>query len=67
MGYAQMTQQEGMAVLAEGHAKNAEVNAVAWANGPNGPTLSSVATTRRFRTWWADREVRDGMSQAAYE
>ena len=59
--------QQGMAVLAEGHAKNTEVNAVAWANGPNGPTLSSVGDDTNIRTWYADRALRDGIAQASSE
>lgn len=66
-GFAYRSQQQGMAVLAEGHAKNTEVNAVAWANGPNGPTLSSVGDDTNIRTWFADREARDSISRAAEE
>lgn len=58
---------EGMAVLTEGHAKNTEVNAVAWANGPDGPTLSSVGDDTNIRTWFADREAREGLSRVAEE
>ncbi|EST07690.2 WD40 repeat [Kalmanozyma brasiliensis GHG001] len=67
MGFAKRSQQPGMAILAEGHAKNAEVNAVAWANGPNGPTLSSCGDDAMIRTWHADRVARDGITQAAQE
>ncbi|SPO21925.1 uncharacterized protein UTRI_01912_B [Ustilago trichophora] len=66
-GFAHRSQQQGMAVLTEGHAKNTEVNAVAWANGPNGPTLSSVGDDTKIRTWFADRGMRGGITQAACE
>ncbi|SNX83149.1 uncharacterized protein MEPE_01855 [Melanopsichium pennsylvanicum] len=66
-GFAYRSQREGMAVLTQGHAKNTEVNAVAWANGPNGPTLSSVGDDTSIRTWYADRVYREHISKAAKE
>ncbi|KAJ9478186.1 WD_REPEATS_REGION domain-containing protein [Pseudozyma hubeiensis] len=67
VGFAASSQQRGIAILTEGHTKNTEVNAVAWANGPHGPTLSSVGDDTKIRTWFADRTTRDGIVQAADE
>lgn len=67
VGFAVRSQQRGMAALTEGHSKNTEVNAVAWANGPNGPTLSSVGDDTKIRTWFADRMARQSIVQAADE
>lgn len=67
MGFARRSHQQGMAILAEGHAKNAEVNAVAWANGPNGPTLSSCGDDAMIRTWHADRVARERITLAAHD
>lgn len=67
MGFASRSRENGMAVLTEGHAKNTEVNAVAWANGPNGPTLSSVGDDTKVRSWYGDRVVRESLSRAAEE
>ncbi|CDS00005.1 hypothetical protein [Sporisorium scitamineum] len=66
-GFAYRSSQQQMAVLTEGHVKNTEVNAVAWANGPMGPTLSSVGDDTKIRTWYADQSLRDGIAQAAEE
>ncbi|KAJ1029581.1 hypothetical protein NDA13_002827 [Ustilago tritici] len=67
MGFASRSRENGMAVLMEGHVKNTEVNAVAWANGPNGPTLSSVGDDTKVRSWYADRAVREELGRAAEE
>lgn len=67
VGFGYRSRHEGLAVLTEGHAKNTEVNAVAWANGPNGPTLSSVGDDTNVRSWYADRILRDSITLAANE
>ncbi|TKY87131.1 hypothetical protein EX895_003808 [Sporisorium graminicola] len=68
VGFAhRSSHQRSMAVLTEGHVKNTEVNAVAWANGPMGPTLSSVGDDTKIRTWYADRSMRDRITEAADE
>ncbi|SJX61820.1 uncharacterized protein SRS1_12804 [Sporisorium reilianum f. sp. reilianum] len=66
-GFAYRSSQSGMAVLTEGHVRNTEVNAVAWANGPMGPTLGSVGDDTKIRTWYADRSMRDGLIQDVEE
>ncbi len=68
MGFAYRSREKrGMAVLTQGHVKNTEVNAVAWANGPEGPTLSSVGDDTNIRTWFADRSIRSRITELANE
>lgn len=65
LGFAhKSTHAGGMAVLTEGHQRNTEVNAVSWANGPNGPTLSSVGDDTFIRTWYPDRDLRHTIASA---
>ncbi|KAL9938153.1 hypothetical protein V8E36_002776 [Tilletia maclaganii] len=42
-------------VLQGGHSANSEINGLAWANGPQGTTLASIADDFTVRTWRPDR------------
>ncbi|PWY99053.1 WD40 repeat-like protein [Testicularia cyperi] len=65
LGIAYTSDHSSAVVLSGGHVANTEVNSVAWANGPNGPTLSSVGDDTNIRTWYADRAMRQHITDLA--
>jgi WD40 repeat protein len=64
-GIAYRSPASNAVVWTHGHTPHTEINSVAWANGPHGPTLSSVGDDANIRTWFPDRTLRDHIAHLA--